>query len=232
MSQITHVLFDFFGTLVHYDQPNERAYPRTYRWLIDAGFRADYAQFVESWDGAFEAFHRRARQDLFEYSMDAVCQTFLERALGYAPGRELTAAYRDTYLADWDSGIRYDERVRELLADLSTRYVLALVTNTCHAPVVRKHLGAMGITDRFAAIVTSIEHGKRKPSPCIFERALELSSGTAECAVHVGDSFDADYRGALGAGLSCMLIDPNQSYPVPAAHRIPGVLDLRQRLLV
>jgi putative hydrolase of the HAD superfamily len=61
-------------------------------------------------------------------------------------------------------------------------------------------------------IVTSAEAGEPKPSPRIFELALERLGASAERAVHVGDSED-DAEGARAAG---MLFEPA---PLPTAVR-------------
>lgn len=232
MSDVTHVLLDLFGTLVDYAPPSEeRAYARTYRWLIDAGYSSSYSQFEPQWDSVFEEFHRRAQLDCVEYSLDEVCRTFLARTFGRPPERDAITTYRDAYVFDWSQGVRYRHDLPILLRELATRYVLCVVSNTCHAPLVHHQLQGMGIEALFAAVVTSVEHGKRKPSACIFQRALAVTGGRADQAVYVGDSYDADYLGARTAGLNCWLIDPKQSRPVPADHRIRDVFDLRQRLI-
>jgi putative hydrolase of the HAD superfamily len=75
-----------------------------------------------------------------------------------------------------------------------------------------------------------VEHGKRKPSSCIFERALASSAGTPETSVYVGDSFEADYLGATRAGIECWLIDPKHRHDVPETARLGHILEIRARL--
>lgn len=232
MSDITHVLFDLFGTLVDYAQANDRrAYARSYDWLVEAGYSSSYGQFESQWDGVFEEFHRRAQLDCVEYSLDEVCRTFLARMLGRPPEHDAISALRDAYVADWSEGVRSHDDLPTLLRELATHYVLGVVSNTCHAPLVHGQLRHLGIAPLFAAIVTSVEHGKRKPSPCIFQRGLDLISGRAAQTIYVGDSYEADYLGARAAGLDCWLIDPKQSRPVPADHRLRDVFELRRRLI-
>jgi putative hydrolase of the HAD superfamily len=54
--------------------------------------------------------------------------------------------------------------------------------------------------------VASAEVGAAKPDPAIFAHALALAGVGAEAAWHVGDSPDADVRGALAAGLQPVLV--------------------------
>jgi putative hydrolase of the HAD superfamily len=134
------------------------------------------------------------------------------------------------YLSEWNKGVRYIPGARELLVELADSFTLVLVTNTHHAALVHGHLQAMRVAEHFATVVTSVEHGKRKPSACIFERALALSSGKPETSIYVGDSLAADYVGATSAGLRCLLIDPDRRHDVPEANRITHILDARARL--
>lgn len=58
----------------------------------------------------------------------------------------------------------------------------------------------IGLARHFAAIIDSGKLGIEKPDPRIFAYALDRLGGTAERAVHIGDSWTADILGALGAG--------------------------------
>jgi putative hydrolase of the HAD superfamily len=230
MAPVTHLLFDFFGTLVEYSESRiEQGYRLSHELLLAHGAQLEYGAFLERWDGLFGDFEADALRSLDEYSMDAVCSEFLNGVLTGA-GAETTALFRDTYLKEWNKGVRYMPGVPELLADLAKTRKLVLVTNTHHAELVQQHLRTMDVARHFDAVITSVEHGRRKPSACIFERALELCGGVAACSLYVGDSLLADYRGAESAGLPCWLIDPGRRHDVPDEHRLGHILDLRARL--
>jgi putative hydrolase of the HAD superfamily len=160
--------------------------------------------------------------------MDSIVDAFLREILGRPPSQDLVVTFRDTYIQEWNKGVKYIDGVPRLLDRLARRYTLALVSNTHRAEVVQKHLGEMGISQYFSAIVTSIEFGKRKPDPAIFAHALSLTGGRSRTAIHVGDSFTADYLGATRAGLSCLLIDPNKKESIALNERIDHVLQLAE----
>jgi putative hydrolase of the HAD superfamily len=227
----THVLFDFFGTLVAYSESRvEQGFQRSHEVLLQNGAHIDYPTFLERWDGTFDEFETRAQQSLDEYSMDAVCGRFLSSVLRRGPEKETVQLFRDTYLREWNKGVRYIPGVQELLVELAESFTLVLVTNTHHAPLVHNHLQAMDVAPHFAAVVTSVDHGKRKPSACIFHQALALSAGRPETSVYVGDTFAADYLGSTNAGLRCLLIDPEHRHDVPDANRMSHILDASARL--
>jgi putative hydrolase of the HAD superfamily len=231
MAALTHVLFDFFGTLVTYSKSLvEQGYERSYEVLAAAETSVDYSGFLERWSDTFEEFELRAQQSLDEFSMDEVCAEFLRRVLPQSASVEVSARFRDTYLMEWNRGVEYIPGVPALLADLSERFTLALVTNTHHADLVDSHLEAMDATQYFSTVVHSVEHGKRKPSRCIFESAIERSRGRPETSVYVGDSYSTDYLGAVGAGLRGLLIDPKHRHDLPQSARLAHVLEARALL--
>jgi putative hydrolase of the HAD superfamily len=228
MAALTHVLFDFFGTLVAYSESRiAQRLDRSHGLLLAAGSRLSYDEFTRGWDAEFEAHEQRALGSCDEFSMDEVCAAFLSRSLPRPPDHALIASFRDAFLDEWSQGVRYLPEVAQLLEQLAQRFTLVLVTNTHHAELVHGHLRKMDVARHFHSVITSVEHGRRKPSACIFHRALEQSGGRAEAAAYVGDSYTADYQGALQAGLRPLLIDPQQRHPVPAEHRIASVLDAR-----
>ncbi len=49
MAALTHVLFDFFGTLVAYSESRvEQGFPRSYQILVTAGTHVDCAGFLKT----------------------------------------------------------------------------------------------------------------------------------------------------------------------------------------
>jgi putative hydrolase of the HAD superfamily len=227
----THLLFDFFGTLVDYSPSRtEQGFEAAHAILSQAGATLSYGDFLATWDAHFEGFDRRASVDHSEYSMDEVCASFFAQHLRFSAKPELIGRFRDAYLAEWSKGVRYIPGVADLLDELAQRHGLALVTNTHHAEMVRGHLRRMQIEPYFPVLITSVEHGRRKPSKCIFARALQLCGASAANALYIGDSYAADYQGAISAGLDCLLIDPKRQYDVPDAHRLEAILELRRFL--
>jgi putative hydrolase of the HAD superfamily len=230
-SGITHILFDFFGTLVEYTASyTDQGYPRSYQLLREEGSALDYETFLARWAATCSAFDRRADASLDECSMESIVEAFLSEVLARTPTENFVAAFRDSYIREWNKGVRYIDEVPSLLERLAQRYRLAVVSNTHSAKAVQDHLRAMGVGPYFSAIVTSIEFGRRKPDPSIFAHALNLTGGSPEAAIHVGDSFVADYLGASRAGLSCLLIDPEKKESVPSPERIDHVLQLADLL--
>jgi putative hydrolase of the HAD superfamily len=79
-------------------------------------------------------------------------------------------------VADWDACVRHLPGLGEMLAGLSARYRLAVVSNTVDTDLVPAHPDAMGVRHYFDAVVLSVETGWRKPHPGIFTAASMISS--------------------------------------------------------
>jgi putative hydrolase of the HAD superfamily len=74
--------------------------------------------------------------------------------------------------------------------------------------------------------VASIDAGRRKPHPAIFETALDtLGVGPAD-TLFVGDTHPADHVDPEGSGIRAFLIDPERSERVPGSRRIAWLFGL------
>ena len=82
------------------------------------------------------------------------------------------------------------------------------------------------IASHFDLLVDSYLVGVSKPETLIFHKALsQLALAPAE-AVYVGDSYGHDIVGARGAGLSAILLDPLDIYPLSDCPRIHSLGEL------
>jgi putative hydrolase of the HAD superfamily len=71
-------------------------------------------------------------------------------------------------------------------------------------------LQALNLAEYFTSVTISTEAGAAKPDSQIFEVALQKHDCTAGDAVHIGDSFKADYWGAKAAGLNAIWLNRQQ----------------------
>lgn len=97
-----------------------------------------------------------------------------------------------------------------VLKDLRARGCrLAVVSNfDSRLPGILDALGIGGLLD---AVVYSSEAGCAKPNPAIFQRALAALGVAPERAIHVGDSVEADLKGAASVDMRAVLVQRKQS---------------------
>lgn len=100
-------------------------------------------------------------------------------------------------------------------------YKLALVSNA--PPDTLETVDALGLTELIPVIVVSGLVGVSKPNPEIFRIALRRSGVEPGEAVHVGDLYEADVRGARNAGVDGILLDRDGAYGETDCPKISGL---------
>lgn len=85
------------------------------------------------------------------------------------------------------------------------------------------------LSDLLDAVISSADIQIEKPDPRIFDEAVRRLRAKRDRIVHVGDSPDVDFGGAVAAGLRAILIDRGNLY---ATHinRINDLYELEGRL--
>lgn len=228
---VSHVLLDFFGTLVHYSPSRtEQGYHASHALMTSLGAQISYSGFLESWAEESARLDARSARDDSEFSMQEVAVAVLARVLHRDPDPAEATALACAYIREWNTAVVYPPGMPELVAVLADRFRLAVVTNTHQQDLVPDHLAAMGIACHIDAVITSVEVGWRKPHPAIYAEALDRLGITAARAVFAGDTYSADYAGPATAGMTAFLIDPARRHDIPPSHRLRSLADLPGRL--
>jgi phosphoserine phosphatase len=109
-------------------------------------------------------------------------------------------------------GHRPIEGAQSLVRSLVGQSRLGLLTNGL-SDIQRHKLLRSGLTDCFDAIVISGELGIGKPDSRAFSNVLERLDVSAGAALMIGDSWERDVRGALGAGMKVIWISGGRTPP-------------------
>lgn len=135
--------------------------------------------------------------------------------LGIPPARldEATAVLQGLWQRTGLWGQRLPWAAEGLAAIAATGVPIVIVSNA--DGTVAELLAATGLVQvgagpgtEVAAIIDSGAVGVAKPDPRIFEIALDAAGTTASRAIHVGDAYQYDVRGARAAGVRPVLLDP------------------------
>lgn len=227
----SHILFDFFGTLVTYAPHGpEHDFGRSHRLVRSMGSSLAYEEYLTLWGATGNRFDQEADRTGREFAMRQLSADFLHQALGREPTEDEAVTMARGYLADWDTCVQYLVGLPQLLAGLRDRYRLCVVSNTSDTDLVPAHLEAMGVRRYFDAVILSVQVGWRKPRAEIFTAALTELGVKAGGAVFVGDSYGPDYLGPARAGIRSFLIDPGHLTKVPDHARLESVFDLASAL--
>jgi putative hydrolase of the HAD superfamily len=147
--------------------------------------------------------------------------------VGHDRASELAQGVRRTYL-DSTAWRVYDDVVPALtqLSGLGWRHLI--LSN--HVPELQELMSALGLDRHFQAVYTSATTGVEKPHPEAFRRVI--ATLPADAAVWmIGDSLDADVRGAEAAGLPAILVRKTSDATVHQCTHLGGVVDILHRKL-
>lgn len=114
--------------------------------------------------------------------------------------------------------------VRGVLERLAQSHTLIAISNG------NADLRRIGLADLFRFSVHAREHGKAKPSRCIFDSASTRLGVPAAQILHIGDHPEQDVQAALDAGMAAVWLDRGLSEwpgaPVVAAPRLRDLNEL------
>ncbi len=224
------MLFDLFGTLVHYDAGRvSQSFPETYQFLqglTGPTESPDYNSFLAQTERVFGELDAWSQAERREFSMQDFAKRLL-RELGVEATSNLLDQFSDLYTKEWSADVTAVTGVHAFLSRCAKKFTTGVITNTHYEPMVTKLLAGKSLKP-FEIVTTSVTHGRPKPHADIFLDTLASLGIPPGEAVYVGDNYRADYLGATQAGLICYLI--GQHARVPREFQIPTVLDLPMHL--
>lgn len=233
MTAVEAVTFDFWNTLV-YELRGELRRWRLEAWsglLEEAGFALERVQLEAVYDGAWEKYLSSWQAN--EQFLAAQAAEHIIENLGFVvPGvvrDELVEAFGR---AGAEVELHLADGVVECLRTLKAAGLkLGIICDVGFTPssTLRDHLIRHGVLPLFDHWSFSDEVGAYKPSPVIFEHALEGLGGPAPARVaHVGDIRRTDVAGALAMGMVAVRyigIEDDHTQPEPEGHHVVDHFD-------
>lgn len=199
------VLFDIDGTICEYDRPGTELLPIAFSQAgVEPFFTADeylelYPEFVTR-----GADVRSIREQIFMHFA-------AERKQNPAIGKEIAEVYareRDHAKVSFLPG------AFEALSEITNSYSTGIVTNG--SPEMQKtKLDSLEVRHLFDPVIYAGYDTPAKPDPTPFETALSDLGTESEKTLYVGNSLDADVRGAKNAGVPVAWLSNGQANPNP-----------------
>lgn len=215
------VSFDCWGTLIYEKNPNAVYHERVLALLRVAkayGVEVSAERARESLDQAWLEHWQRWHQELASHP-EEIALAALARLAVRDPraAARLTNEFAELSIA---SEIAVLSSAHETLEALARENIAtALICDTGFSPgtVVRELLQREGLLDLLATQIFSNETGVSKPSPRIFQVALDRLQTSPAATVHVGDLRRTDIAGARQMGMATIRItehhDDQSEYP-------------------
>jgi len=208
MKKYKHLFFDLDHTIWDFDKNAEETLHELYNiyTLKDLG--------LHSADLFIETYTRNNHQLWAEYHIGKITKdtlretrfkkTFLE--LGLHPD-VIPVAFEDDYVRICPTKTNLFPDTHETLQYLSDKYPLCLISNGFKESTEIKVAGT-DIARYFQHVIISEVVGVNKPDKAIFQHALDLVGAVKEESLMIGDSLEADVRGALSFGMDAIYFNP------------------------
>jgi HAD superfamily hydrolase (TIGR01662 family) len=208
---IKAVLFDMFDTLMMIERDHMFYNPslrRAHRFLVKNGVDVGFAEFQRAYVKARDALYAEADPRLEEPHFNVRVANAL-RSLGYEfdVDNPIVSGATGAFCDEFMTFVRIDEYTERVLRELHGKYKLGVVSNFAIPECVVKLLEVHGLDKLFDVVIVSGAVNKRKPHPEIFQKALEKLGVAAEETVFVGDTVDADVKGAKDLGMKTVFIE-------------------------
>lgn len=130
--------------------------------------------------------------------------TFLE--LGVEP-EFVPHQFEDDYVRISPTKTNLFEGAAKVLTYLQQKYKLHIISNGFKETTLTK-MELSGLNPYFKNVIISEDVGVNKPSPLIFEYALEQAMALKNESIMIGDSLEADIRGAQSFGMQAIFFNP------------------------
>lgn len=208
--QYKHLFFDLDHTIWDFDKNAEETLNELYHTykLKDLG--------LHSPDRFIEVYTHNNHQLWAEYHVGKITKqklretrfskTFID--LGLSPNL-IPQQFEDDYVNICPTKTNLFPKAHETLRYLKERYSLHLISNGFKESTELK-VSKNGLNVYFENVVISEVVGFNKPDRAIFNHALTLANAGISESIMIGDSLEADIRGAQDYGMKAIYFNPER----------------------
>jgi putative hydrolase of the HAD superfamily len=133
-------------------------------------------------------------------------KTFLD--LGLAP-ELIPHQFEDDYVRICPTKTNLFPEAHETLSYLQDKYVMHIISNGFKESTEMK-IELTDLAKYFVNIIISEEVGVNKPDSAIFKHAVTCAQTEVHTSLMIGDSLEADVRGALAFGMDAIYFNPER----------------------
>lgn len=209
MKNYTHIFFDLDHTLWDFDKNAEETLQELYSTyqLADLG--------LHSCDIFIETYTKNNHQLWADYHLGKITKealretrfkkTFLDLGVDEA---FIPLQFEDDYVNICPTKSNLFPHTHETLTYLKQKYSLHLISNGFKESTEYKVKNTQ-LTPYFENVIISEVIGVNKPDKAIFEYALSKANANVNTSLMIGDSLEADVRGALNFGMDAIYFNPH-----------------------
>jgi putative hydrolase of the HAD superfamily len=209
MDKIKHIFFDLDHTIWDFDKNSKET-------LSEIFLKLGVGKYIESFDRFFKKYKEINKRYWNLYRQNLVTKEqvrdgrFKDTLSFFSRGNlnELSDELSRLYVRLGPYKTNLFPHAHEVLSELNQKYELHIITNG-FVEVQHIKLKNSDLTKYFNVIVCSEETGKKKPHKDVFNFALKKAGANPKDAIMIGDSFEADIKGALKVGMKAIWFNPN-----------------------
>ncbi|MFT7081600.1 MAG: putative hydrolase of the HAD superfamily [Nonlabens sp.] len=196
---IEHIFFDLDHTLWDFDLNSKLAYQQIFK---EHGVTLNLEKFIRVYEPLNLQFWRMFREN--KISKENLQYQRLKTAFdacNYSVDDDQIHLFADLYIAYLPNNNHLFDGCIELLDKLQEKYRLHLITNGFNG-VQQSKVENAGLSKYFDVVLTAETAGIKKPDAAIFHQALEMAGASVSNSLMIGDSYEADIKGAQDIGLA------------------------------
>lgn len=205
---IRHLFFDLDHTLWDFDKNAQETLNELYEQyrLCDLGLSSceDFITTYTANNHALWAEYHLGRISKETLREQRFRKTFLE--LGVHPDH-IPHQFEDDYVRLTPYRTHLFSGAEQVLSYLQQKYTLHIISNGFKESTLVK-MEVSGLNPYFRNVIISEDVGVNKPDKAIFEYALDKAGATVAESIMIGDSIEADIRGAQGYGMQAIYFNP------------------------
>ena len=205
-----HLFFDLDHTLWDFDRNAEETLQELYQtYSLKKLGLPSVELFIETYtqnNHQLWADYHVGRISKEELRRTRFSKTFLD--LGLAP-ELIPHQFEDDYVRICPTKTNLFPEAHETLRYLQDKYVMHIISNGFKESTEMK-IELTDLAKYFVNIIISEEVGVNKPDSAIFKHALASAQTEVRTSLMIGDSLEADVRGALAFGMDAIYFNPER----------------------
>jgi len=205
---IKHIFFDLDHTIWDFDKNAQETLTELYQ-------QYDLQKLgLSSCDQFIEAYTENNQLLWAEYHLGRITKetlrkerfhkTFVE--LGLSPD-SVPHAFEEDYVRISPTKRNLFQGSEKVLSYLQKKYTLHIISNGFKETTLTK-MDLCDLNRYFTNVIISEDVGVNKPDKAIFEYALQIAGASKEESIMIGDSIEADIRGAQAYGIKAIFFNP------------------------
>ena len=204
MKEINNIFFDLDHTLWDFDKNSDLTF---YKILEKNEINIDVAKFLKNYhpiNRKYWEMYRENKVSKADLRFYRLYDTF--NKLNYKINDDLIHQLAIDYIEHLSDSNHLIPDTLIVLNSLKSKYKMHIITNG-FKEVQKRKLQKSDLIQYFETVTISEDVGVKKPHKLIFDQALKAANANIENSVMIGDNFNADILGALGAGMKAIYYD-------------------------